>query len=167
MNYNDKQKTVKQITHWIRSNTDHSDRSWVFATLNSKAKTSEKELEGAINHLLNLLDVAAYGRKKNGYPKKRLERIAILEGKPKNPHIHMIIATGGKISSVDQLIYFMSDIWKPKPGPMKCCGKHGKIEKYLSELGGVEYLAEKLALQTRSHKPDLYLNLEGFNYENA
>jgi len=161
-----KQKTSKEISKWIRKHTDQEHDKWLFAVLNSKNHTSELKLERAANHLFNLLDIAAFGRNKHGNPKSRLSRVCCLESNPENPHIHLIIKSGGKIHSTDLLISIIQSKWVYKPGPFACCGKHGRLELYNPSRGGVEYLSEKFSIQTLSHQAtNQYRNIEGFTYE--
>lgn len=160
--YTNKQKTSLEISKYLRQQTDIEPDNWIFAVLNTRNHTRPASLERASNHLFNLLDIHAFGRNKNGYPRSRLKRSAVLEMDPENPHLHLIIRIGGIIHSTDQLISIIQSKWISQPGPFICCGRHGKIEKYQPCRGGVEYLAEKLTIQTLNHNTNQYRNIEGF-----
>jgi hypothetical protein len=104
----------------------------VCANLDSMPGTSQKNLSRAISHLLNLMDMKAFG-KKDGKQRYRLQRFVVIENhlrenisaRNPNPHAHILIEASGLLSQ-DELIAAIKNQWLA----MRESGRHGLIERY-------------------------------------
>ena len=154
---NIRKRTETEWQEQIDSLLKDDDENWLFCVLNTKNHTTTDRLQRALRHTLNLIDCTAYGRHRRGHPRDRLSRVALIESDPENPHCHLLLRTGGKITSQTELAGILHRTWQND----LISGRHGRIEPYDKTKGGTRYIANKLARQSLSAQPNPYWDIQG------